>query len=60
MPDPNDPNDSPISNTPLFAPNEKIANVNVAEEIKNLDFVRELKTCRLFLNFLKLYKLPKR
>lgn len=35
MPDPNDANELPISNTPLFAPNEKIANVNVAEEIKN-------------------------
>src|SRR5690242_16946050 len=41
MPDPNDdnepsqPHDSPVSNTPLFAANEKIAKINVAEEIKN-------------------------
>src|SRR5258707_1765442 len=28
-------NDLPISNTPLFAANEKIAKVNVADEIKN-------------------------
>ncbi|HXT41181.1 MAG TPA: DNA gyrase subunit A [Candidatus Angelobacter sp.] len=30
-----DPNDLPVSNTPLFAANEKIAKINVAEEIKN-------------------------
>jgi len=35
MPDANQPNDLPVSNTPLFAANEKIAKVNVAEEIKN-------------------------
>src|SRR5712691_2588149 len=38
MPDPNEPNppdDLPVSNTPLFAANEKIAKINVAEEIKN-------------------------
>ncbi len=29
------PNDLPVSNTPLFAAGEKIAKVNVAEEIKN-------------------------
>src|SRR5471032_2462109 len=29
------PNDLPVSNTPLFAANEKIAKINVAEEIKN-------------------------
>jgi len=28
-------NDLPVSNTPLFASGEKIAKVNVAEEIKN-------------------------
>src|SRR5882757_9417749 len=28
-------NDLPVSNTPLFAANEKIAKVNVADEIKN-------------------------
>src|SRR5215813_906365 len=28
-------NDLPVSNTPLFAANEKIAKINVAEEIKN-------------------------
>ena len=33
--DPKDPNDLPISNTPLFAANEKIAKINVADEIKN-------------------------
>src|SRR5438477_10063494 len=32
---PNDPNDLPVSNTPLFAANEKIAKINVADEIKN-------------------------
>src|ERR1700704_5189323 len=32
---PNDPNDLPIGNTPLFAQNEKIAKINVADEIKN-------------------------
>src|SRR5215203_5805792 len=35
MPDDNDKNDLPVSNTPLFAANEKIANINVADEIKN-------------------------
>src|SRR6266850_257745 len=38
MPDENkskDPNELPVSNTPLFAANEKIAKINVAEEIKN-------------------------
>ena len=30
-----DPNDLPVSNTPLFAANEKIAKINVADEIKN-------------------------
>src|SRR3954463_12473808 len=31
----NDGNDLPVSNTPLFAANEKIAKINVADEIKN-------------------------
>src|SRR5437016_10680834 len=38
MPDSNEPpapEDLPVSNTPLFAANEKIAKINVAEEIKN-------------------------
>src|SRR5881397_773428 len=44
MPDENEPNepneppesnDLPVSNTPLFAANEKISKINVAEEIKN-------------------------
>src|SRR5712672_644713 len=41
MPDPTnptpppDPNDLPVSSTPLFAANEKIAKINVADEIKN-------------------------
>jgi DNA gyrase subunit A len=38
MPDENkskDPNNLPVSNTPLFAANEKIAKINVADEIKN-------------------------
>ena len=38
MPDPTDPTDPPelpASNTPLYAANEKIAKINVAEEIKN-------------------------
>src|SRR5438309_9831855 len=35
MPEPKDPNDVPASNTPMFAANEKISNINVAEEIKN-------------------------
>jgi DNA gyrase subunit A len=30
-----DPNELPVSNTPLFAANEKIAKINVADEIKN-------------------------
>src|SRR5258706_445274 len=32
---PNPPDDLPVSSTPLFAANEKIAKINVAEEIKN-------------------------
>src|SRR3989440_3205861 len=32
---PDDPNDLPVGNTPLFAANEKIAKINVADEIKN-------------------------
>jgi DNA gyrase subunit A len=38
MPEPTEPNyrpEAPISGTPLFAANEKIAKINVAEEIKN-------------------------
>ncbi len=41
MPDENDPSelnepgDAPESSTPLFAANEKISKINVAEEIKN-------------------------
>src|SRR5438309_9478132 len=35
MPEPKDPNDLPVSNPPLFAANEKISKINVAEEIKN-------------------------
>src|SRR5438067_9470769 len=35
MPEPKDPNDLPVSNTPLFAANEKISKINVADEIKN-------------------------
>ena len=35
MPDDNNPNDLPVGNTPLFAANEKIAKINVADEIKN-------------------------
>src|SRR5213594_1345471 len=35
MPEPKDSNDLPVSNTPLFAANEKISNINVADEIKN-------------------------
>ena len=38
MPDENkskDPNELPVSNTPLFAANEKVAKINVADEIKN-------------------------
>src|SRR3954471_5781316 len=34
-PTPPDPNELPVSNTPLFAPNEKLARINVADEIKN-------------------------
>jgi DNA gyrase subunit A len=34
MPDENE-NDLPVSNTPLFAANEKIAKINVSDEIKN-------------------------
>ncbi len=33
--DPNAPNPAPEEKTPLFAANEKVAKVNVAEEIKN-------------------------
>src|SRR6195256_1599282 len=35
MPDETNPNDLPVSNTPLFAANEKVAKINVADEIKN-------------------------
>ena len=35
MPDAEEPNESPSSSTPLFAANEKIAKINVADEIKN-------------------------
>src|SRR5476649_1576604 len=38
MPDENkskDPNDLPVGNIPMFAANEKIAKINVADEIKN-------------------------
>ena len=38
MPDPNDPNDPkqpPFTSIPLFAANEKIEKINVADEIKN-------------------------
>src|SRR5438093_9579519 len=35
MPEPKDPNEPPVSNTPLFAANEKITKINVADEIKN-------------------------
>src|SRR5438309_7023808 len=35
MPESNDANDLPVSNTPLFAANEKITKINVADEIKN-------------------------
>src|SRR5438309_4949425 len=35
MPESNDANDLPVSNTPFFAANEKIANINVSDEIKN-------------------------
>jgi DNA gyrase subunit A len=35
MPDEKDPNALPVSNTPLFAASEKIAKINVADEIKN-------------------------
>ena len=35
MADSKESNDLPISNTPLFAANEKIAKINVADEIKN-------------------------
>ncbi|MDB6124371.1 MAG: gyrA, partial [Pedosphaera sp.] len=35
MPDIKDDNSLPVSNTPLFAANEKVAKINVAEEIKN-------------------------
>ncbi len=36
MPDePKNPNDLPITNTPLFAANERVEKINVADEIKN-------------------------
>jgi DNA gyrase subunit A len=35
MPDEQEDNRLPVSNTPLFAANEKIAKINVADEIKN-------------------------
>src|SRR5881398_2349926 len=35
MPEPKDPNDLPVSNTPLFSAGEKISKINVADEIKN-------------------------
>src|SRR3984957_13460980 len=35
MPDEKDDNSLPVSNTPLFAANEKVAKINVADEIKN-------------------------
>jgi DNA gyrase subunit A len=35
MPDSKEPNDLPVANTPLFASGEKIAKINVADEIKN-------------------------
>jgi DNA gyrase subunit A len=35
MPDEKEDNSLPVSNTPLFAANEKIAKINVADEIKN-------------------------
>src|SRR5450432_198328 len=35
MPDQKDDNSLPVSNTPLFAANEKVAKINVADEIKN-------------------------
>jgi DNA gyrase subunit A len=35
MAEPKESNDLPVSNTPLFAANEKIAKINVADEIKN-------------------------
>jgi DNA gyrase subunit A len=35
MADSKKPNELPVSNTPLFAANEKIAKINVADEIKN-------------------------
>ena len=31
----NEPTDSPASETPLFAANEKVSKINVADEIKN-------------------------
>ncbi len=35
MPEAKDPNELPVGNTPLFAANEKITKINVADEIKN-------------------------
>src|SRR5437867_344129 len=35
MPEPKEPNELPAGQTPLYAPNEKITNINVADEIKN-------------------------
>src|SRR6266481_3575034 len=35
MPEPKEPNELPARQTPLYAANEKITNINVADEIKN-------------------------
>src|SRR5881296_1161431 len=35
MPEPEEPNELPAGNTPLYAANEKITKINVADEIKN-------------------------
>src|SRR5213593_1740731 len=35
MPESKEPNELPAGQTPLYAPNEKITNINVADEIKN-------------------------
>src|SRR3989441_12786138 len=35
MPEPEEPNELPASQTPLYAANEKITKINVADEIKN-------------------------
>src|SRR5947207_5942978 len=44
MPEPKEPNESPAGNTPLYAANEKITKINVADEIKNsfLDYSMSL------------------